>query len=183
MKYSIDISTITFTLFFLYYIISCFFYLSLFIFSDFTNKIAPVTEIDLNDLLPSDYYASKSNFGCVPEFEELALRLMLAHNLTFLTNVEEARQFYNNLLSYISIIENSWVEVSEYETFAKSIIDKYINKIVYLIVMFMYVIRTIHFNKFPWRRSHGRNWLENWLFTNNIYFLFQYTFLFIYYIK
>ena len=66
--------------------------------------------MDLNKVLSSDYYAIKSNFGCVPEFKELALRLMLAHNLTFLTHMEEARQLYNNLLSYISIIENPWLE-------------------------------------------------------------------------
>ena len=44
----------------------------------------------------------------------------------FPTNVEEARQLYDNLLS---VIENSWVEVSEYETFAENIINKYIVKI------------------------------------------------------
>ena len=79
---------------------------SLFSFLDTTNKIAPVTEIDLNNVLSSDYYASKSNFECVPEFEKLSLRLMSAHNLTFPANIEEA----NNLLSYISIIEDPWVE-------------------------------------------------------------------------
>ena len=62
--------------------------------------------MDLN-VLSSDYYANKSNFGCVPEFEELSVCLMLAHNLTFPTNVEEARQLYDNLLSHISITENS----------------------------------------------------------------------------
>ena len=66
--------------------------------------------MDLNNVLSSDYYTIKSNFGCVPEFEELALRLMLANNLTFTTNVEEASQLYDSLLSYISVIENSWVE-------------------------------------------------------------------------
>ena len=75
---------------------------SLFSFLDTTNKIAPVTEIDLNNVLSSDYFANKSNFECVPEFEELALRFMSAHNLAFPTNIEEA----NNLLSYISIIED-----------------------------------------------------------------------------
>ena len=63
--------------------------------------------MDLNNVLSSDYYTIKSNFGCVPEFEELALRLMLANNLTFPTNVEEASQLYDSLLSYISVIENS----------------------------------------------------------------------------
>ena len=48
--------------------------------------------MDLNNVLSSDYYASKSNFGCAPEFEELALHLMLAHSLTFSTNTEEARR-------------------------------------------------------------------------------------------
>ena len=66
--------------------------------------------MDLNNVLSCDYYTIKSNFGCVPEFEELALRLMLANNLTFPTNVEEASQLYDSLLSYISVIENSWVE-------------------------------------------------------------------------
>ena len=82
------------------------FFLSLFIISDITKKIAPVTEMDLN-VLSSDYYANKSNFGPVPEFKELALRLMLTHNLTFPTNVRGARQLCVNLLSYISIIKNS----------------------------------------------------------------------------
>ena len=68
--------------------------------------MVPVTEMDLNDVLSSGYYTNKSNFGCVPEFEELALPLMLANNLTFPTNVEKARQLYDNLLSYISVIEN-----------------------------------------------------------------------------
>ena len=43
---------------------------------------------------------------CVPEFEELVLRLMLADNLTFPANIEEVRQLYDNLLSYNSVIEN-----------------------------------------------------------------------------
>ena len=30
--------------------------------------------MDLNNILRSDYYANKSKFGCVLEFEELALR-------------------------------------------------------------------------------------------------------------
>ena len=30
--------------------------------------------MDLNNILSSDYYANKSKFGCVLEFEELALR-------------------------------------------------------------------------------------------------------------
>ena len=106
MKYSIDISKITLHPNFIILRLSLFF-LSLFIFSDTTNEIVPVTEMDLNNVLSSDYYTNKSNFGCVPEFEELALRLMLAHNLTFPTNVEEARQLYDNLLSHISVIENS----------------------------------------------------------------------------
>ena len=79
----------------------------LFIISDTTNEIVPVTEMDLNNALSSDYYTNKSNFGCVPEFEKMALGLMLAHNLMFPTNVEEARQLYDNLLSYTSVIENS----------------------------------------------------------------------------
>ena len=66
-----------------------------------------MTEMDLNNALSPDYYTSKNNLGCVPEFEELALRFMLAHNLRFPINVEESRQLYDNLLSYISIIENS----------------------------------------------------------------------------
>ena len=82
-------------------------FFSLFILSNTTNKIATVTEMELNNVLSSNYYANKSNFECVPEFEELALRLMLVHNLTFPTNVEEARQLYDNLLSSISITENS----------------------------------------------------------------------------
>ena len=77
---------------------------------NFGKLVAPVAEMDFNNVLSSDYYAYKSNFECVAEFEELSLCLMLAHNLTFPTNVEEARQFYDNLLSYISIIEISWVE-------------------------------------------------------------------------
>ena len=48
--------------------------------------------MDLKNVLSSDYYANKSNFGCAPEFEELALHLMLAHSLTFPTNAEEASQ-------------------------------------------------------------------------------------------
>ena len=63
--------------------------------------------MDLNNVLSFDYYTNKSNFGCVAEFEELALRLMLAHNLPLPTNVEEARQLYDNLSSYIPVIENS----------------------------------------------------------------------------
>ena len=106
MKYSIDISKITLHPNFIILRLSLFF-LSLFIFSDTTNEIVPVTEMDLNNVLSSDYYTIKSNFGCVPEFEELALRLMLANNLTFPTNVEEASQLYDSLLSYISVIENS----------------------------------------------------------------------------
>ena len=74
------------------------------------NKIAPATKMDFSNVLSSDYYDNKSNFGCAREFEELTSRLMLAHNFTFPTNVEEARQLYDNLLSYISIIENSRVE-------------------------------------------------------------------------
>ena len=79
----------------------------MFIFPDTTNEIVPLTEMDLNNVLSFDYYTNESNFGCVPESEELALRLMLAHNLTLPTNLEEARQLYDNLLSYISVIENS----------------------------------------------------------------------------
>ena len=66
-----------------------------------------MAEMELNNALSPDYYTNKSNLGCVPEFEELALHLMLAHNLRFPINVEEARQLYDNLLSYISIIEKS----------------------------------------------------------------------------
>ena len=97
MKYSIDISKITLHPNFVISHLSLFF-LSLFVFSDTTNKIAPVTETDLNNALSSDYYANKSNSRCVLEFEEMALHLMLAHNLTFPTNIEEARQLYDNLL-------------------------------------------------------------------------------------
>ena len=79
----------------------------MFIFPDTTNEIVPLTEMDLNNVLSFDYYTNESNFGCVAEFEELALRLMFAHNLTLPTNVEEARQLYDNLLSYIPVIENS----------------------------------------------------------------------------
>ena len=63
--------------------------------------------MDLNDVLSSDYYTKKSIFGCVPEFEELALPLMLAFNLRFPANVEEARQLHDNLLSHVSVIEKS----------------------------------------------------------------------------
>ena len=66
------------------------FFLSLFVFSDTMHKIAPVKEMDLNNVLPSGYYDNKSNFGCIPEFVELALLLMLAHNLMFPINIEEA---------------------------------------------------------------------------------------------
>ena len=97
VKYSIDISKITLHLNFISLTLSLFF-LSLFTISDNTNKIAPVTEMDLNNVLSSDHYTNKSNFGCVPEFEKLALHLMLAYNLTFPTNVEEVRQVYNKLL-------------------------------------------------------------------------------------
>ena len=107
MKYSIDISKITLHPNFIVLHLSLFF-LSLFIYSNTTNKIAPVTEMDLNNvLLSSDYCTNKSDFEFFPEFGELALDWMLAHNLTFPTNVEEARQLYDNFLSYISIIENS----------------------------------------------------------------------------
>ena len=106
MKYSIDISKITLHPNYIILRLSLFF-LSLLIFLDTANEIVPVTEMDLNNVLSSDYYTIKSNFGCVPEFEELALRLMLANNLTFPTNVEEASQLYDSLLSYISVIENS----------------------------------------------------------------------------
>ena len=109
------------------------FFLSLFIYSNTTNKIAPVTEMDLNNvLLSSDYCTNKSDFEFFPEFGELALGWMLAHNLTFPTNVEEARQLYDNFLWYISIIENSWVEgISINETFAENIINKYIVKFIW----------------------------------------------------
>ena len=106
MTYSIDISKITLHPNFIILYLS-FFFFSLFILPNTTNKIAAVTEMELNNVLSSNYYAYNSNFGCVPEFEELALRLMLVHNLTFPTNVEEARQLYDNLLSSISITENS----------------------------------------------------------------------------
>ena len=55
--------------------------------------------MDLSNAMSSYYYTNKGSFGCVPEFQELALGLMLAHNLTFPTNVEEARQLYDNVLS------------------------------------------------------------------------------------
>ena len=38
--------------------------------------------------------------------------------------------------------------------------------------IYVYIIYIIHFNKFPWRWAHHQNLLENWLFTNRIYFLF-----------
>ena len=66
--------------------------------------------MDLDNVLSSDYYANKSNFGWLQDFEELSLRLMLAHNLTFPTNTVEVRQLYDNLLSHISIIENPCIE-------------------------------------------------------------------------
>ena len=106
MKYSIDISKITLHPNFIILYLS-FFFFSFFILPNTTNKIAAVTEMELNNVLSSNYHANKSNFGCVPEFEELASRLVLVHNLTFPTNVEEARQLYDNFLSSISIIENS----------------------------------------------------------------------------
>ena len=108
MKYSIDISKITLHPNFIILRLSLLF-LSLFIFSDTTIEIVPVTEMNLNNVLSFDYYTNKINFGCVPEVEELALRLMLAHNLTFPTNVKEARELYDNVLFYISV-ENSRVE-------------------------------------------------------------------------
>ena len=55
--------------------------------------------MDLSNAMSSYYYTNKGSFGCVPEFQELALGLMLAHNLTFPKNVEEARQLYDNVLS------------------------------------------------------------------------------------
>ena len=63
--------------------------------------------MDLSNAISSYYYTNKGSFGCVPEFQELALGLMLTHNLMFPTNVEEASQVYDNVLSYISITGNS----------------------------------------------------------------------------
>ena len=58
-----------YTLTLLFYVFR--FFLSLFISSGTTNEAVPVTEMDLNNVLSSDYYTNKSNFWCVPEFEEL----------------------------------------------------------------------------------------------------------------
>ena len=111
MKYAIDISKITLPTNFDILCLSLFF-LSLFIFSDSTNKIAPVTEMDLHKVLTSGYYDNKSNFVCPPEFEELALRLkrgsstMTCYHIFLLLKIH-CRRCQNNTKLLLKILETN----------------------------------------------------------------------------
>ena len=52
--------------------------------------------------LATPYIRSKSVFGCSPEFEELALRLVLDNNLRQLYNAADSRSLYDTLLRLIN---------------------------------------------------------------------------------
>lgn len=56
------------------------------------------------ETIASDYITKKSDFGCSEDFEELALRLMLQHNLLFPKDETECRQLYDRLLYEIANI-------------------------------------------------------------------------------
>ena len=50
------------------------------------------------------YTKEKSFFGCNQDFEELALRLMIQHNLYHPSTVKECRYLYDKLIQYISVL-------------------------------------------------------------------------------
>ena len=119
---------------------------------------------------------------------------MLAHNLTFTTNVEEGRQLYNNLLSYISVIENSWVEGIRIIWNFRWKYYKYILNIVYLtgclcnIYIYIYIKSNIYIYIYIYNiyiKTAGvveTSWKIDYLLTKHMFY-FNIFFLFIHCIK